>query len=130
MGVTGANGSVELTTPPLAHTVRLRLVAGQGVHSAPVRVVVMPTLSASTAVQGSSYVVSVTADGGDPGDNVTLQRRTAAGWIDVATAALDTTGGAMFTVPAPPKRTVRYRLLLPRTQAHGFAMARFVTPPP
>jgi hypothetical protein len=129
MDVTGSDGSVDLSTPPLTHSVRLHLVVGQGVHSAAVRVVVTPTISASTAVQGSSYVVSVTTDGGDPGDNVTLQRRTVAGWVSVATAQLNTTGGAMFSVPVPAKRTQRYRLLLPRTQAHGFATTRFVTPP-
>ena len=59
-----------LVTPPLTHSVRLRLVTGQHVHSAAIGVVVMPTVTAVAVGAGHDYVVNVTTDGGDPGDTV------------------------------------------------------------
>jgi hypothetical protein len=128
-GVTGSDGSVTLTATDLTRSVRLRLVVGQGVHSAAVPVIVMPTVSVALSVSGSSYVASVTTDGGQPGDTVELQRRTVSGWVAVTSGPLDSTGGVAFSVQAPVKRTEHYRVVLPRTRAHGFATARFATPP-
>ena len=129
MGLTGSDGSVDLTAGDLTHSVRLRLVSGQGVRSAPVLVVVMPTVSATLSVQGSSYDASITTDGAQQGDVVMLQRRARTGWVGVATMQLDASGDALFAVPVPAQRPVRYRVVLPRTQAHGYAATRFVTPP-
>jgi hypothetical protein len=128
-GLTRADGSVELTTPPLAQSARLHLVAGQGIRSAAVAVVVVPTVSASLVAEGSTYTVTVTTDGGDPGDAVTLQRRTANGWTAVATAQLDASATANFSIPVPPKRALRYRVVLPRTPAHAAAITSFSAPP-
>jgi hypothetical protein len=128
-GLTGPDGSVDLTASGLTHSVRLRLLAGQGVRSAPVLVVVTPTVSASVALSGSSYDVAVATDGGNEGDQIVLERRTSTGWVGVTTTTLDGSGSASFAVPVPPKRTVRYRVVLPRTQAHGLAMTAFLAAP-
>ncbi|HTW20820.1 MAG TPA: hypothetical protein VME70_11490 [Mycobacteriales bacterium] len=127
-GLTGADGSVTLTASDLTQSVRLRLLAGGGVRSAPVLVVVLPTLGVATSPAGSSYVVTVTATGAEAGDPVLLQRRTAAGWVAVTQTQVDSTGGAEFSVPIP-QRAIRYRVILPRTSAHGFAVARFTALP-
>jgi hypothetical protein len=128
-GLTSADGSVELTTPPLTQSVRLRLVVGAGVHSSDVTVVVVPTISAATTLAGSTYTVSVATEGADQGDTVTLQRRTASGWAAVATTQLNSAAGAYFSVPVPVKRTARYRIVLPRTPSHGSAVTRFAVAP-
>lgn len=129
MGVTGTDGSVVLDAANLTHSARLRVLAGQGVRSAPVLVTVVPTMSASISVQGPNYEVAVTTDGGDPGDIVTLEQRVPGGWEGVTTTQLDSTGGAAFQVPAPDKRAAHYRIVLRRTQAHASVTTRFAAPP-
>jgi hypothetical protein len=127
-GLTDATGSVDLMSPPLTQTARLRLVIGDGVRSAAVTVVVVPTLTATLTAEGGSYEVAVTTAGGQPGDVVTLQQRTPSGWVVAATGQLDTAATAAFTVPVPTTRAAHYRVLLARTSAHGFAMTRFTAP--
>jgi hypothetical protein len=127
-GLTDSGGSVDLTSPPLTRTTRLRLVIGDGVRSAAVTVVVIPTMTATVTLQGSAYAVAVTTSGGEPGDVVTLQQRTPSGWVVAASGQLDTAATAAFTVPVPTTHAAHYRVLLPRTIAHGFAMTRFSVP--
>jgi hypothetical protein len=129
MGLTGADGSVSLTSPPLTHSARLRLVTAHRLRSAALTVVVHPTVAATVTAQGSTYAIAVTATGSNPGDEVSLQRHVRGGWQAVATAALDGSGDATFSLQAPAKRTLRYRVFLPRTRAHTYAQTRFVTPP-
>jgi hypothetical protein len=129
MGLTGADGSIVLTSPVLTHSARLRLVAGQGTRSAALNVVVEPSVTATVTAEGSTYSVLVATDGGSPGDTVLLQRRMNGGWQAMATAELDGSARATFSVPVPSKRTFRYRVILPRTQEHGYGETRFATPP-
>jgi hypothetical protein len=127
---TDANGMVQLSTPPISRDVRLRLVAGHGVRSAPVHIAVIPTVSANVVVAGWSYLVAVTASGTQPGDFVVLEKRTAAGWMPIASLPLDAAGAAHFSLSPPAKGSNHYRLLLPSTPGHAGAVARFVVPLP
>ena len=81
---TDANGSVALATPAARRTVRYRLRVGSGVHSTPVRLVMVPDLSATTRPDGAGADVVATALGGHAGDRVVLLRRLAGGLVKVA----------------------------------------------
>jgi hypothetical protein len=129
-GQTDANGMVQLGTPPLSRDVRLRLVAGHRVRSAPVHIVVVPTVTANVVVQGWAYSVAVTTTGAQPGDVVVVEQRTAIGWTQVGTATLDSTGAAEIGLSPPSKGTNHYRLILVATSSHARATVRFVEPLP
>ncbi|HEX3824774.1 MAG TPA: hypothetical protein VHV79_09950 [Mycobacteriales bacterium] len=129
MGLTGADGSITLTSPVLSHNARFRLAAAHRLRSASLGVVVVPTVSAGVTAQGTSYSVRVSTSGGNAGDTVALEQRSNGRWQQVSTAALDGSGGATFSVPIPPKHDVHYRVILSRTQAHASAQASFVAPP-
>jgi hypothetical protein len=128
-GTTAANGSLELSSPALAHTARLRLVTGTRVRSSAITVVVLPTLQVAVQTTGSTSSIAVTTNGGDPGDTVTLEQRTRGDWLEVGTNALDGSGAANFNVLAPSKRPGHYRMILNHTQAHGQAVTRFTIAP-
>lgn len=127
---TDANGSMQYEVDDLTQNTVLMLGAGHGVHSAPVRIVVKPALTASVtpAADGTSYVVTVTADGGQPGDVVDLVRHTPSGWVQVGQSQLDSSSSASFSVPAP-KRAHGYVLRLPATKLHGASASRIVLQP-
>jgi hypothetical protein len=128
-GSTGADGSVTLTSPPLSHTARLRLVTGTKARSAAIAVVVRPTISATVTPQGASTSIRVNTNGADPGDTVAIEIRAASGWQDVAANQVDSSGGATFGVSTPSRRADRYRAILTRTKGHGSAVTRFRVPP-
>jgi hypothetical protein len=129
MGLTGSDGSVALTSPALTQSARLRLVAGGQARSAALPVVVLPTLTATATANGSTYSITVTTDGGNPGDEVLLQIRTGNGWQPVSSTTLDGSGDAGFGVLTPAHRAAHYRVALARTPAHGYAETRVVVPP-
>jgi len=128
-GTTGADGSVEMTSPALTHSVRVRLVTGTKVRSSAITVVVLPAVEVAVQAAGPGYDVSVTTNGGDPGDSVVLQQRKGGEWVQVAATALDGSDGADFSVPIPAKHKGHYRVVLARTTAHGYAATRFTVGP-
>jgi hypothetical protein len=127
---TDADGMVQLGTPPLTRNVRLRLVAGHAVRSAPVRIVVVPTITATVVVQGWAYSVDVATTGAQPGDEVVLERRTPYGWTPTASANLDSSGAAEIALSPPTKGANHYRIVLPATSGHARATVRFDEPLP
>ncbi len=72
---TDAGGTVAIATPSARSTVRYRLRVGRGRHSAPWRVAMVPTLSATNRPDGVDADVVATAVGGHAGDRVVLLRR-------------------------------------------------------
>jgi hypothetical protein len=128
-GTTGADGSVTLTTPSLAHTVRLRLVTRDKVHSAPITVIVEPTLSVATTPNGATTTIDVAANGGDPGDVIDIVVWRDGGWQPFASSQLDGSGRASFGAPTPTGESDHYRAILPRTAAHGYAATPFAVHP-
>jgi hypothetical protein len=127
-GVTASDGTIALTVPALSTNVRLRLVTAQGVSSRQVAVVVVPTLTTSAARAGNDVVVTVTADGGRPGDTVRLVRRDGDAWTLVSSTTLSGDSTAQFTVPGPADTRVRYQVRLPATGVHGASFVEFVVP--
>jgi hypothetical protein len=127
---TAADGSVQAFLGDLTANRVIVLGAGDGVHSSPLRIVVHPALSVSVAPSsdGTSFVVTVSADGGDPGDLVTVLKHAPQGWQQVGQAQLDGSSSASFAVPAP-RHHKRFVVRLRATRTHGFAAARFVLPP-
>jgi hypothetical protein len=127
---TDANGSVQGQLADLTQNTVVAFDAGHRVHSSPLRIVVRPSLSVSVtpAADGTSYVVTVTADAGQPGDVINLVKHTPNGWEQVGQAQLDGSSSASFSVPAP-KRQRGYVLRLPATNLHGVAATRIVLQP-
>jgi hypothetical protein len=127
-GRTGSDGTVSLTVPALTTNVRLRLVTGQGVTSPQLPVSVVPKLSVSSARSGNERVVTVTADGGRPGDGLVLLRRDGDAWTRIGSTSLGSENAGRFTVPGPGAARVRYRVRLPATARHAASFVEFVVP--
>jgi hypothetical protein len=118
---TDGSGAVALATPAGRRTVRYRLVAANGVHSAPWRVVLVPRLSARS--DGADAVVVATALGGQGGDRVVLLRRLGGHLVQVG----GTTLGGDGTATLPVARRVRdttYVVRLVATGRHAAASAK------
>lgn len=126
---TDSTGSVVLVSPDLTRTTRLRLIAPGSLHSAPLTVVVDPTVSAIVRTGDVSDSVDVLTNGGESGDVVNLEVRTTSGWREVGSTHLDGTARASFEVPAATSTSQNYRIVLPRTADHGAATAHFTTSP-
>jgi hypothetical protein len=127
---TDSNGDVESSLTDLTTNEVVLLAAGQGVHSAAQRIIVKPSLSVSVSrsADGTSYVVTVSADGGDSGDVVRLLKHVPHGWQQAGQAQLDGSSAASFDVPAPKQRH-RYLVRLAATKLHGAAVARLMLAP-
>jgi hypothetical protein len=128
-GTTDADGTVTLSTPPLDHSVWLRLVTGTKVRSAPIAVILKPSLQVSVDTHGSETTILVTATGGNAGDVIDVQIRSGGAWQDFASSQLDGSGQAAFGAMTPTATTAHYRALLPRTAAHAFALTTFTIDP-
>jgi hypothetical protein len=121
---TDAGGSVALATPAARVTARYRLRAPNGVHSYPWRVVMVPTVGASAAPDGT---IDATATGGRTGDRVVLLRRLNGRLVKVQHGALDAGGHVTFQVTPKPRKTA-YVVRLLATRRHGWAVARVTVP--
>jgi hypothetical protein len=114
---TGRDGSVSLGTAPLDRNVVLKLRTGNKVQSDPVRVVVVPTISATAGV-GS---IQVATAGGLPGDVVVLLRWKLGQLVQVGRAQLDGSGATQFSIEPPKNRPARYVVRLKATNQHAGA---------
>jgi hypothetical protein len=125
----GADGSVDFQTPGFSQNVTIVLRAGDGVHSAGVRVVVVPTLSASVAQTDAQDGVSIAAQGAQVGDGLSVYEHEQGGWVLVDSLSLDSSQSAAFDTTPDPKKVVHYRAVLSGTHAHAGATVLFVTEP-
>ena len=119
---TDSAGGVTLATPAARRTARYRLRAGNGVHSDPVRVAMVPTLTATSRADGVGADVVATASGGNPGNRVVLLRRVGGRLVKVAHAPLGADGTVTFAV-ARHRRSTTYVVRLPATKRHAMATA-------
>ena len=119
-GRTHSDGTIVLRTPALARNVDVRLVTPQGLHSAAVKLTVLPhvAISVTQSQNGKRYVVSVTVTGAQSGDTVTLARRSNGSWSRIATKQLPDSASLTFSVPVPTA-DVHYRLRVVASQLHG-----------
>lgn len=127
---TDSSGSIQAYLDDLTENTVVVLGAGHHVHSTPLRIVVRPvlTVSAAPATDGTSYLVTVSADGGQPGDAVSIVKKTPDGWVVVGQATLDDNATASFSIPAP-KHKRGFVVQLPATKAHAISSDRFVLEP-
>jgi hypothetical protein len=125
--VTDAAGHVSFMTPALATTSRFRLRTDHHVASRVWRVVVVPTLSASTDRSGTTLTVSAQATGARAGDRVFLLRRVHDRLVRLRHGRLAADGSVTFTVPARAGRTT-YVVKLPATRKHGAAATTVTVP--
>jgi hypothetical protein len=127
-GSTGANGYVSLTIPPLTGNVRLRLVAGPRVSSPQLPVFVVPKLTITRSRSADQVAVTVTADGGRPGDAVVLLRRDGDAWTSIGSTTLSSDATGRFVVPGPADTRVRYLVRLRATAQHAASVVEFIVP--
>lgn len=128
--ITDAAGQVSIETPPLRATSRFRLRTGRGGHgvrSSAVRIVEVPTLTASARRGDARVGITATVVGARAGDRVVLLRRTGGRLVRMRRAALDADGTATFTVRARKARTT-YVVRVVRTRRHAAATASTTVP--
>lgn len=125
-GATGADGSVALTTPPLTHSVRLRLVTESKVRSASIGVTLQSTIMATVAHDGATASIRIATTGASTGDSVAIEQRIDGAWQLVAANQVDSSGSALFSVDAPTGRPAHYRAVLRRSSAHSGAVTTFL----
>ena len=119
--VTGGSGDVTLTVPGLTRNAVFRLTGPGRLDSATVLVTVIPPVSLDMApglLPGRARL-TVTAPLADPGDVVVLQKWSGGAWHPVAAHLLGPGHRAFFTVLIPMAGGAEYRVVLPRTIAHG-----------
>lgn len=121
-GTTAADGSVTLSSQPAARTARYRLKVDD-VRSAPWRLVLKPTVSASASTSGSSSRVDVTVSGGRAGSPVLLVTWKDGKQVVVTSSSLGSNGRVRFEVPAPATQS-SYAVRIVPTGTHGGASTR------
>jgi hypothetical protein len=126
---TDDTGLATASTPPLSRTTRFRWHAGRGVNSLPWLLKMVPTLTVSASVGGSTTIVTPTAQGSSPGDRVQLFRHVAGHTSLVRQARLDATGSVPISV-VTPRRHATYVVRLLRTKRHAAVRARVAVVPP
>jgi len=124
---TSADGSVSVATGSVQRTTKVRLRAGS-VHSAPWRIVVQSSLTASAQTADAIANVVVSATGGQPGDPVLLLTRRDGRLDEDARAPLDGHGNVSFRLTAPTSDRV-YVVRLPGTSEHAASRTQVTVTP-
>jgi hypothetical protein len=128
---TDATGVASGVTPPIARSARFRWHAGRGVSSASWRVRMVPRLTVTTDVGGTTTTISVTTEGTRVGDRFLLYRHMAGRTALVRRGQLDASGAAELSVITPRRRaTFAVRLLATRLHASTRARVAVVAPAP
>lgn len=122
------NGEVQASVGPITTDIGLALRCAH-LHSDGFRIVMLPLLSASVVSDSSSGTdtLSISAQGAQAGDPVTVLRRVDGSWQAVGHVTLDGDGYASYTRPQP-KHDVVLRLVLPADEEHGAATTKVVLP--
>jgi hypothetical protein len=139
--VTDASGTVTLAVPHLAGNAWFRLAvnssgnstgnsagnsAGRGgAVSPPVLITVIPPvyLDLAPGPQPDVDVLTARAPSADTGDVVVLQERAGGVWYGVGQRVLGPDHRASFSVLVPSSGQVEYRVVMPRTTAHGSSVS-------
>ncbi|MBA2953389.1 hypothetical protein GON03_03620 [Nocardioides sp. MAH-18] len=127
VGTTSQDGTVSLTSAPADRTARYRIKV-QDVRSAAWRLVLKPTLTASSSTSGSAATVSVAVAGGRPGSPVLLMTRRDGEQVVLTSTSLGANGQVLFSVPAPTTQSWYVVRIVP-TGAHAGASTRVLVAP-
>lgn len=122
-------GVVSAATPAITRSTRFRWSADQDVTSTPWLVRMVPTLTLTADVGGSTTVLSPSAQGSGPADRIQVLRHRAGRTTLIRRARLDASGSAQVSVVTPRRRTA-YVVRLLGTKRHAPARARVVVLPP
>jgi hypothetical protein len=126
---TDDTGVATASTPPLLHSARFRWHAGPKVNSLPWLLRMVPALTVTADVGGTTTTVTPAAEGSTRGDRVELFRHVAGRTTLVRRARLDATGSVPITVLTPRHRAT-YVVRLLATKRHAAVRARVVVMPP
>jgi hypothetical protein len=126
--VTDATGEVTLTVAHLTRDASFRLTARGGAVSPPVLITVIPPvyLHLAPGEQPGIDVLTARAPFAETGDVVELQERVGGVWYGVRLRVLGPDHRASFRVLIPSSGGLQYRVVLPRTAAHGSAASSTV----
>jgi hypothetical protein len=129
--VTDGRGDVTLTVPGLISNAAFRLADPKGVVCAPVAITVIPQvfLDVTPGLLPGRDRLTVLAPFADPGDVVVLQERSGGVWHRVAAHVLGPDDRTFFSVLIPAAGNAEYRVVLPRTIAHGRSVSNPVQIP-
>ena len=130
-GVTDGRGDVTLTVSGLISDAAFRLADPKGVVSAPVAITVIPQvfLDVTPGLLPGRDRLTVLAPFADPGDVVVLRERSGGVWHRVAAHVLGPNDRTFFSVLIPAAGNAEYRVVLPRTIAHGRSVSNPVQIP-
>ena len=127
--ISDSSGAASATTPAITRSTRFRWRAAPGVTSTPWIVRMVPTLTLSAQVGGTTTTLTATADGAVAGDRVRVFARVGGRITALGRHRLDASGTAHVAVRTPRRRTT-YVVRLVATPRHTAARARVqVTPP-
>jgi hypothetical protein len=126
---TDSSGAATATTPAITRSTRFRWKAAPGVTSIPWIVRMVPTLTLSAQVGGTTTTLTATADGTVAGDRFRVFKRVGGRITPLGRHQLEGSGTADVVVRTPRRRTT-YVVRLVATPRHTAARARVqVTPP-
>jgi hypothetical protein len=124
-----ATGLVSAVTPAITRSARFRWHADRGVSSEPWPVRMVPSLTVSADVGGSTTSISVASVGTHAGDRFQLFRHVAGHTALVRRSRLDPAGSATVSVNTP-RRSATYAVRLLPTRRHAAARALVLVVPP
>ncbi len=124
-----STGVASAVTPAVTRSTRFRWHADQDVTSTPWFVKMVPTMSLTADVGGTSTVLSPSVQGAGPADRIEVFRHRAGRSTLVRRARLDASGSAEVSVLTPRRHTA-YVVRLLGTKRHAGARARVVVVPP
>lgn len=132
-GQTNAAGNLAVTVSGLTTNAVFRLTIRGTVHSADVRVTVVPPITATLNVGtgGVQDVLVVTTQYANSGNVVLLQVQSAGGgWSDLRAKTLNSAGQVSFAVSGKRLKNQVLRVKLVATARHGVSVSNPVTVPP
>ncbi len=122
---TDRDGDVTLAVQHLTSNASFRLAAPDGTRSTAVLITVIPPVYLHLAPGGrpGTDILTARAPFADSGDAVVLQARAGTVWYRVGEQVLNRDHTASFTVLVPLSGDSDYRVVVPRTTAHGSAVS-------
>jgi len=123
--VTDGRGDVSWPVRDVTSNASFRLMVAGGAVSSPVFITVVPpvTLGLTAGQQPGVATLTARAPSAQAGDVVVLQERARGVWYRLGERVLNQEHQASFTVLVPASGDVAYRVILPRTAAHGSSVS-------
>jgi len=123
--MTGRDGDVTLTVPHLTSNASFHLTGPGGTASPAVTVTVIPPVSLRQVpgLLAGTRILIATAGFANAGDVIVLQELSGTTWYTIRGHVLDGDHQTTFTVLTPRSADRYYRVVIPRTVAHGTSVS-------